>query len=113
MTQGDDVWFASKEDGVSRFDKVTGEWTIYKQADFLADNDVRAITRGDGWEPLDSNSLRNFCLHAASTALGNHLQRGWAADTLRHVNIYEPSAISCQPSARGCGGIGNLFTNNR
>ena len=30
---------------MSRFDKVTGEWTIYQQADFLADNDVRAITR--------------------------------------------------------------------
>ena len=30
---------------MSRFDKVTGKWTIYKQADFLADNDVRAITR--------------------------------------------------------------------
>ena len=44
-THSSDVWFASKEDGVSRFDKVTGEWTIYKQADFLADNDVRAITR--------------------------------------------------------------------
>ena len=44
-TQGNDVWFASKEDGVSRFDKVTGEWTIYKQSDFLADNDVRDLTR--------------------------------------------------------------------
>ena len=44
-TQGNDVWFASKEDGVSRFDKVTGEWTLYKQADFLVDNDVRDITR--------------------------------------------------------------------
>ena len=44
--QGNEVWFASKEEGVSRFDKVSGEWTIYKQADFLADNDVRAIARG-------------------------------------------------------------------
>ena len=35
----------AKEDGASRFDKVTGEWTLYKQADFLADNDVRGITR--------------------------------------------------------------------
>ncbi len=46
-TQGNDVWFASKEDGISRFDKVTGEWAIYTQADFLADNDVRDIAQDD------------------------------------------------------------------
>ena len=99
-TQGNDVWFASKEDGVSRFDKVTGEWTIYKQADFLADNDIRAITR-DAEGNLWMATVAGISVYSPQTRSWEIIAKEDGLPTPYVTSIHIPKeTISRQPSAR-------------
>ena len=83
---------------MSRFDKVTGEWTIYKQADFLADNDVRAITR-DTEGNLWMATVAGISVYAPKTRTWEIIAKEDGLPTPYITSIgfgYQPSAVSRQ-----------------
>ncbi|MBC8234668.1 hypothetical protein H8E77_34425, partial [bacterium] len=85
---GNEVWFGTYENGVSRYNKLTQEWTTYTKANYLADNDVRAISihKDEVWAAT-TRGLSKYDIQSGQwTNFG--VKDGLTSNYITHVETY-------------------------